>query len=170
MSLIIYKDFLESVSYLATIVGIPIAIAAFLYEKRKDRLQREVETYTEANQRYIEYLALCLQRPELECAEYLPDDPDAAAVGLSVDKLTMFTILISLLEGGYVLYRNHAGEIRKKQWKGWDDYMVFWANRDDFRRAWALVGPQFDTDFVAHMQRHIEMARIQRGQAAVTLI
>ena len=113
-----HKDLLEALSYLATIVGIPIAILAFLYEKRKDRLQREIETYTEANQRYIEYLTLCLEHPEFECAEFLPDDKNAAAAGLSVGKLTMFTILISLLEGGYVLYRSHRGAIRKKQWQG----------------------------------------------------
>jgi hypothetical protein len=150
------KDLLEALSYLATVIGIPIAIIAFIAEKRKDRLQREIETYNEANQLYIDYLKLCLEHPELECAEFLPNDREVAAVGLNTGKLTMFTILISLLEGGYILYRKHRSEIRKKQWQGWDDYIIMWATREDFRKAWPLLSPQFNTDFVAHVQRHID--------------
>lgn len=164
MSLTEHKDLLEALSYFATILGIPIAIAAFLYEKRKERLQREIETYIEANQRYIEYLTLCLEYPELDCGEFLSDDKDAVAAGLSVGKLTMFTILVSLLEGGYVLYRSHQGAIRKKQWRGWSDYMDFWASRQDFRKAWPLLGSQFDTDFVEHMQNYIDKWSNQSAQ------
>jgi hypothetical protein len=147
------KGFLEAGSYLATIIGIPVAIIVFLSEKRKDRIQAERETYMEADGRYIDYLKMCLEHPELDCFEFTKNDPDLSTTGLDVKKLTLFTILISLLEFGYVLYRDQHISARSTQWQGWHDYMAMWAQREDFRRAWPVLGPQFDTDFVKYMEQ-----------------
>jgi hypothetical protein len=147
------KDILEALSYVATIIGIPVAIAVFLSEKRKDRLQQERETYVEANGRYIDYLTMCLEHPDLDCFEFSKDDPDLQKAEMDVKKVTAFTVLISLLEAGYVLYRDQHTSARSTQWRGWHDYMVSWSQRPDFRRAWPILGPQFDSDFVQHMER-----------------
>jgi hypothetical protein len=80
------KDTLEVLAYLATIIGIPIAIAVFWHEKRKDRIQRERETFAEANGRYIEYLSMCLDHPELNCFEFEKDDSDLQKAGMDVKK------------------------------------------------------------------------------------
>ena len=114
-----FKSTLEALSYLATIIGIPVAIAVFLLEKRKDRFQQERETYVEANGRYIDYLTMCLEHPDLDCFEFTKDDPDLKEAGMDVKKLTALTILISLLESGYVLYRNQHTSARSTQWRGW---------------------------------------------------
>ncbi|MCW5550575.1 MAG: hypothetical protein KIS67_00275 [Verrucomicrobiae bacterium] len=147
------KDTLEALSYFATIIGIPVAIVVFLLEKKKDRLQHERETYIEANGRYIDYLTMCLEHPELDCSEFTKDDPDLEKADMDVKKLTAFTVLISLLETGYVLYRDQHTSARSTQWRGWHDYMVTWSRRPDFRRAWPILGPQFDSDFVQHMEK-----------------
>ncbi|MBC8116447.1 MAG: hypothetical protein H7062_18815 [Candidatus Saccharimonas sp.] len=176
------KDFLEPMSYLATIIGVPVAIWAFRSEKDRDRRdrsdelekqraerqaereQKERQTYLEAHANYIDYLVLCLQYPELDAFDLSADDPEVKKAGVDINKLTLFTILISLLESGFVLYRDHATNIRNLQWKGWHEYMVMWAERAAFREVWPLLGPQFDGEFVEHMQglvaeaagRHIE--------------
>ena len=147
------KDFLEALSYLATIIGIPVAIVAFIAEKRKDRRARARDAYVEANARYIDYLTLCLEHPELDGFDLSEQDPDVRKSGLDVKKLALFTILISILETGYVLYADQRENARLRQWQGWHDYMVMWARRADFRIVWPLLGPQFDTEFVQHMEK-----------------
>ena len=151
------KDLLEAASYVATIIGIPVALLIFLYEKQKQRLAREMETYLLSNQRYTEYLSLCLEHPELDCFDLSVQEPDVAATGLDIKKLTLFTILIATLESGFLLYRRHNQiAIRRNQWRGWYDYMAMWARRPDFRLAWPALGPQFDADFCALMQELIK--------------
>lgn len=150
------KDWLEALSYLATLIGIPIAILVFLYEKRKDRLLAEAETYLHANDKYIQYLTLCLEHPQLDAFDLSIDEPNVARTGIEIQKLTLFTILISTLETGFLLYQRHKqSPVRLAQWKGWQDYMVMWASREDFRRAWPALGPQFDADFYRFMSQLI---------------
>jgi hypothetical protein len=159
------KDLLEALSYVATIIGIPVAIFVFLYEKRKDRLAQEVDSYLRANEKYVQYLSLCLEHPGLECFDLLPLEPQVKATGLDIKKLTLFTILISVLETGYLLYRRHKGTIRQSQWPGWRAYMEMWASRSDFRRAWPTLGPQFDSDFYALMNQLIRETKPLNGSA-----
>jgi hypothetical protein len=149
------KDLLEALSYLATVIGIPVAIIAFIAEKRKDRRERERDAYIEANARYIDYLTLCFEHPELDAFDLSEQAPDVRESGLDVKKLALFTILISILETGYILYADQRENARLRQWQGWHDYMVMWARRADFRKAWPLLGPQFDTEFVQHMEKII---------------
>ena len=66
--------------------------------------------------------------------------------------MTLFTILMALLESGYVLYRDQHTSARSTQWQGWHDYMVMWAQRADFRKAWSVSGIQFDSEFAQHME------------------
>ena len=147
-----FKDVLEAASYVATIIGIPVATLIFLNEKRKERSAREVETYVYSNEKYIEFLKLCLEHSDLDCFDCSSRDPDVVATGLDVKKLALLTILISTLETGFLLYRRHNTAIKTAQWKGWHEYMTMWAHRPDFRAAWPVLGPQFDADFTAFMQ------------------
>ena len=158
------KDLLEAVSYAATVIGIPVAILVFIYEKRKDRLAQETETYLHANEKYLQYLALCLDHPEFDCFDLSPSDPDVLATGLDIRKLTLFEILISMLETGFLLYRRHSSAIRKSQWQGWHDYMLMWAARTDFRKAWPALGSQFDAEFFEFMNRLIQNTKSTEEQ------
>lgn len=153
------KDILEAASYATTIIGIPIAILVFLYGKRKDRSAQEVDTYLHANEKYIQYLILCLEHPDLDCFDLSVLEPQVKATDLDIKRLTLLTILISMLETGYLLYRRHKTTIRRSQWQGWHDYMVMWASRPDFRRAWPALGPQFDSDFYVFMDQLLRDTR-----------
>ena len=150
------KDILEALSYVATIIGIPVAIFVFLYAKRTDRLAQEIQTYMYANEKYVEYLKLCLEHPDLDAFDVLAAEPEVVATGLDIKKLTLFTILITMLETWYLLYRHHRTAVRRSQWEGWDEYMVMWARRPDFRQAWPALGPQFDSDFYTLMEDLIQ--------------
>jgi len=158
------KDFLEALSYLATIVGIPVAIAAFVAEKRKDRQGREKEAYVEANARYVDYLKLCLEYPELDASDFSEQDQEVKDSGLGAKKLTLFTILVSILETGYILYADQREKALLRQWQGWSDYMEMWAGQPDFRMAWPLCSPQFDTEFVQYMERIMREAEPTKAE------
>lgn len=150
------KDILEALSYVATIVGIPIAIAVFIADRRKEQRHRARETFVEANARYIDYLRMCIENPELSCSEVAPSDPRLHKTGLDAKTLNGFAILISNLETGYVLYDEQR---HSKQWKGWHDYMVMWVRRSDFQKAWSVIGHFFDADFVAYVDALLRDAR-----------
>ncbi|NOT29460.1 MAG: hypothetical protein HOP15_03320 [Planctomycetes bacterium] len=158
------KDVLEALSYLATIIGIPVAIGVFWYEKRKERIAGELETYMRSNDKYIGYLTLCLQHPQLMGFDISPDEEDVKTSGLSVEQLTLFTILISTMETGFLLYRTQGSAIKESQYKGWHEYMSYWASRDAFRKAWRAVSSQFDSEFESAMNEIIGTAqqRLQR--------
>lgn len=156
MTLSEVKDVLEVLSYLATIIGIPVAIGVFLYEKRKERIAGELETYMRSNDKYIGYLTLCLQHPQLMGFDTFPDEEDVKTSGLSPEQLTLFTILISTMETGFLLYRTQGSAIKESQYKGWHEYMSYWASRDAFRKAWRAVSSQFDSDFENEMNGIID--------------
>lgn len=154
---------LEALSHVATILGIPFAILAYVQQKKKDRRQREMETHLEANERYVEYLKLCLDHPEWGGFDIDGTDPEIIELGIDVRKLTLFEVLISVLESAYLLYQTHESEIREAQWKGWVGYMNLWARRDDFRRAWPSLRHNFDRSFVEDMDR--TMSTVTSGEA-----
>ncbi len=60
------KDILEMLSYIATILGIPLALLLFWDEKRKERRDREYGTYDALDNKYIEFLQLLLEYPHLD--------------------------------------------------------------------------------------------------------
>ena len=57
---------LEAISYLVTIIGLPIGLFVFVYEKRRERKDRERQAYQSANDKYIDLLNLCLTNPDLD--------------------------------------------------------------------------------------------------------
>jgi hypothetical protein len=148
-------DLANLATFVATFIGIPVAVLTFLSEKRKERRQREADAYIQAGDRYVQYLTLCLQHPELDCFDLSVLEPQVRETRLSIQKLTLFTILISMLEAGFILYTDHRREVKERQWQGWHDYMIMWASRPDFRQAWPALGPQFDQKFVQEMERLI---------------
>ena len=48
------NETIEMLSYLATILGIPIAIILFVNEKRQERRDREYGTYHALDEKYLE--------------------------------------------------------------------------------------------------------------------
>lgn len=55
-----FQDILLLLSTIVSILGIPIAILVFVNEKRKERRDREYGTYHALDEKYLEYLGLCM--------------------------------------------------------------------------------------------------------------
>ncbi len=158
------KDLLEALSYLATLLGIPSAILIFVVEKRRERRVHELEAHQYSNDLYIDYLGRCLDDPDLDAFEFRRDDKAVLDSGVPYNRLIMFTILISMMETAFLRYRYVHSAAQQSQWSGWRAYMSEWAERDDFIAAWQILGPQFDTDFVAQMNQIVAAAKSRKPE------
>jgi hypothetical protein len=111
----------------------------------------------------VQYLTLCLDHPELEGFELLAGEKEAQETGLDIKKLTLFAVLITLLEMGFLLYQRYGGHL-KREWQDWHTYSAIWVRREDFRKAWSALGPQFKKNFYNYMDQLIRENAPQSAQ------
>ena len=55
----------ELLSYVVTVVGLPLAIAVFVYEQRRERDNEEEEVYQLLSDNYQDFLKTALEHSEL---------------------------------------------------------------------------------------------------------
>ena len=143
-------DILELITKCITIVGVPVAILTYFYNRRKDRQQRESSAYDELDDKYSDFLKLCLEYSDLKISSCDP------AITFTSDQLEqrelLFEILISLFERAYLQYKRLSKKIKKKQFEGWDEYMRSWLDNINFRTYWDKAKSQYDLDFQAYIQ------------------
>ena len=154
-----YRDVLSVIYYLATIIGIPVSICVYLWEKRKERTAREMEIYVQTYDRYISYLQQTLEHKELRCGEFTGDEPSLKKSGFSVEQITLYTILTLTLEQAFYLY--HKLNLCKKDDFGntWLDYIAWWTTRPDFQKAWGTIDGWYEAGFKAFVNEKIAEAQ-----------
>jgi len=148
-------SYLQMISYIINILGFPLAIYVFLKEKKKERHDREYGTYNALDDKYVHYLELCLKHSDLDIFDVpLHDGVEQSPIQKRQEEI-LFTILISILERAFLMYKDQSTRLKKRQWTGWVAYMHDYGSRENFRRAWIKLGGQFDSDFVDFMNSHI---------------
>ena len=96
----------ELLSYIVTVVGLPLAIIVFLYEQRKERENEEEEVYELLSDKYQEFLKVALSNPDLhlfsprQAHDLLPEREERMIIILNM--------LISLFERAYLLLHEEA--------------------------------------------------------------
>jgi len=156
-------ELFEILSYLAVIIGIPFSIYIFYIEKKRERLDREYGTYNALDERYLQFLELCLENYDLDVFDVPIENKRRNTQEQERKELILFSILISIFERAFLMYRDQSTEIKKTQWEGWNHYMQDYCSRENFRRAWKILGEgeQFEINFVNYMRsiiREIEIA------------
>ena len=146
-------EWLEALSYLVTVIGLPFAIAAFLWEQRKERQNEEEEIYQRLSDEYAEFLKTVLQHADLGLMR-----PQPSAVELTEEQMerlgVMFELLVSIFERAYLLvYEEHMKRQTQRLWMSWEDYMRDWCRRRDFRERLPKLLEGEDRDFVALISR-----------------
>lgn len=71
-----FKEWLEILSLLATIIGIPLAIYIFHRDKVIERKQNAREALLNSHLLYVDYLKICLDNSELEVYDTAYFNPD----------------------------------------------------------------------------------------------
>jgi hypothetical protein len=129
-------------SYLVTVVGLPLALAALWRQARIERAnerkeieQRDEETYLRLSEQYAEFINAVLAYPELGLHPKLAP-PAHLTPEQQARKLLFFEMLIALFERAYILlYEPVLDPEGARRWHSWADYMEEWCTRADFRDA-----------------------------------
>jgi hypothetical protein len=150
---------LDTLVKLTQLIGIPIGIGVYGINKRNERLEREYGTYDALDNKYIDYLKLCLANPDLDVA----DTPRRDMAELSPEQrhreLVIFSILISIMERAYLMYKDKSSRIRRDQWTGWDAYIRDWSGRTNFTTVLPTLTQEFDGGFVKYLDSVMRTAR-----------
>jgi hypothetical protein len=147
----------ELLSYIVTVLGLPLAITVFLFEKRKERAVEEEEVYEALSTNYHDFLRLALENPDLRLMS------SARTNDLNAEQTermqAIFGLLIALFERAYLLlYEPDLGGKEARRWQSWDDFMQEWCGRDDFRAAIPQLLHGEDPEFAAYLLKLAERA------------
>lgn len=145
----------ELLSYVVTVVGLPLAIFVFLFNERKERENEEEEVYQLLSDNYQEFLKVALDNPDLRLFS------SADKVDLSPEQEErqhiIFRMLVSLFERAYLLlYEDPMSPRQARRWNSWKDYMVEWCGRPEFVADLPRLLPGEDPDFVRYLRRLAE--------------
>jgi hypothetical protein len=147
---VINKDTWELLSYVVTVIGLPLAIMTFMLEQRKERENEDEEVYQLLADNYTDFLKLVMANPDLQLRSH--SGPLTMSPEQEERKLVLFEILISLFERAYLLtYDPDMHGKRLRRWMSWEDYMREWCLREDFRQYMPRLLIGEDADFVAHI-------------------
>jgi len=154
-----YHDFFETLAAVVTALSFPLALYLYYIDNKRERQEKEYGTYDALDQKYIEFLQLCLQYPETDLFDAPLETPIDLSPSQKVQQQILFLILISILERSFLMYKDHSSKVRQEQWFGWDYYFRTYTPRENFRRLWKepeLHTDQFEEKFVAYFNSLIE--------------
>ncbi|HKV05975.1 MAG TPA: hypothetical protein VJO53_12835 [Candidatus Acidoferrales bacterium] len=150
------KDFSEIASYVAVVIGVPVGLFQYYRTVKKEQEDREYGTYNALDEKYLEFLKLCLDHPHLDVFDVADRVPADLSNSQKKQELAAFMILFSIMERAYLMYSDQSTTIKERQWTGWHDYIGGYLRRANFRRAWEEYGSQFDSKFQAYMKLRLK--------------
>ncbi len=146
------SEFWELASYVVVALGAPYAVILFMYEKKKEFQIEHEEIYQSLAEEYAKFAQLLIDNADLRLmtgpvadADLTPDQKER--------KRIIFDVLIALFERAYILvYEDEMDKQTSRLWATWEDYILFWCKRDDFRTHLPELLPGEDPDFVAYIR------------------
>ena len=121
----------EMLSYVVTVIGLPLAIAVFLFEQQKERENEEEEVYQLLSDNYQDFLKVALENPDLRL--FSKDATPSLSDEQIERQLIIFSMLMSLFERAYLLlYEEKMTPKQKRRWNSWEDYIQDWCANEDF--------------------------------------
>ena len=128
-------QWLEALSYLVTILGLPGAIAVFVYEHRRRLANEENEIHRNLSEEYDNFLRLVLDNADLLLLRRAGPPPDLSEEQQERREI-IFRMLLSLFEKAYIiLYDDDMGRDARRRWLSWEDDMREWCRKADFQTA-----------------------------------
>lgn len=154
----------EVASYVVTVIGLPVAIAVFVYEQRRERANEESEVYQLLANAYNDFLKVVIDNPDLHLFTNAPT-PDLTPEQRE-RMLVIFDMLMSLFERAYLTaWQPDMNDAQRRRWNVWEDFMREWLRREDFyaQAEGLLLGE--DPDFQAYFRRLLADERAARGSS-----
>ncbi|MBQ1782119.1 MAG: hypothetical protein II007_00540 [Gammaproteobacteria bacterium] len=142
----------ELLSYVVTVVGLPLAIIVFLLEQRRERENEDEEVYQLLSDNYQEFLRVALEHPDLKLFAHAA--PPALDEEQQERQLIIFAMLISLFERAFLLlYDEHMAHKQARRWNSWEDYILEWSQKPNFRTCLPQLLRGEDPGFVRYVER-----------------
>lgn len=148
MSDLTFLEWWEFLSYIATVVGIPMAIFIFFFEERKERRAEQEEIYDTLMEHYNRILDRLFEHPEIDRHDEPPTDPEQAR-----RQKILYEMLVTLFERSFILLYGEEDAAYKRMWNSWEDYIQQWSGRANFRTHLPSLMRGEDPEFVAYMAR-----------------
>jgi len=148
----------ELLSYVVTVIGLPLAIAVFLFEQRKERENEEEEVYQLLSDNYQDFLKVALENPDLRIFS------DVTTASLNDEQkerqLIIFAMLISLFERAFLLlYDDTMSPKQARRWNSWEDYILEWRDKPNFRSLLPQLLRGEDPSFVRYVEKLVASGR-----------
>lgn len=142
----------ELLSYVVTVVALPLAIAVFIFEQRKERDNEEEEVYQLLSDNYQEFLKIALDHPDLRL--FASEVTPALTAEQHERMFIIFSMLISLFERAYLLlYETDMKQKQLRRWRSWEDYMGEWCERADFKGSLPTLLRGEDPEFADYIRK-----------------
>ena len=145
--------------YVVDTLALPFAIVVFVLEQRKERQSEEEELFQRLSDEYREFLKLVLDNADLHLLRR-DSSPQNLAEEQKERRLAIFGILVSLFERAYLLvYEEHMDKHTRRLWQSWEDYIMEWVRRAEFRDALPQLLEGEDEEFTRHIRKLAEAER-----------
>ena len=141
-------EFFELLSYIATVVGIPLALLTFVYQERKERQNEQEEIYDKLMGHYAEIQEKLFEYPELDLHDQPSLDPETKR-----RQYILYEMLISLFERSFILLESEKSPEYQRMWNSWVDYILQWLERPNFCAELPKLMKGEDPDFVAYISK-----------------
>lgn len=148
----------ELLSYVVTVIGLPLAIFVFLFEQRKERENEEEEVYQLLSDNYQDFLKVALENPDLrlfsqESVELNDEQRERQWI--------IFAMLTSLFERAYLLlYDEQMSEKQARRWNSWEDYILEWCNKPNFLAGLPTLLRGEDPGFVRYVDQLLNLNKL----------
>ncbi|HNQ91598.1 MAG TPA: hypothetical protein PKI93_01560 [Alphaproteobacteria bacterium] len=141
-------EWMEFFSYVATIVGIPLAIVIFSLQEKKERRIEQQEIYDKLMDHYTEIQDKLFEYPELDIHDKTLENFEDAR-----RQYILYEMVVSLFERSFILLHGEEDPEYMRMWNSWVDYIKQWLVHKNFRDALPRLMEGEDKDFVAYMSK-----------------
>ena len=139
-------------SNVVTVVGLPLAIAVFLFEQRKERENEEEEVYQLLSDSYQDFLKVALLNSDLGLFSNANTPPLASEQ--EERRLIIYNMLVALFERAYLLlYEDAMSPKQARRWNSWEDFMLEWCRKPHFRSSLPQLLHGEDPSFVSYLEQ-----------------
>ena len=139
-------DFIGTLANLTVVIGAPIAIINYIHTEKQNRLDRAYGTYDALDDKYIDFMRLCMEKPYLNIFDIEHEDPVKLTPAQKHEELVAFSILSAIFERAYIMYRERDVD-EGGQWDGWFITIKDYCRRDNFVDYWYKNGFGWDQRF-----------------------
>lgn len=147
------KFYFELLAQFATFVGFPLAFIIFLKQKKEDRKQNHLESYSSVDEKFFEFLRICSENPQLNCSLYSNDSIELNNEQ-HIQRISIYEMLICVFERVHIFYSYKLKSKRMAdQESGWESYIKKWFGKKSFSDVWDEVKDTYDSEFKEYMEK-----------------